>query len=227
MCGLAGIQTTNGAAPDPALLERMRACLAHRGPDGHATLLRDDTGLLHLRLAIVDLQTGDQPLLTPGGAALVANGEIYNDPDLRRAMPDTPWRTRSDCEPAAFLYATDGAGFADRLRGMYALAVHDPQTGRLVLSRDPFGIKPLYYVQTPTLFAFASEPQALLGAGLAARAVEPIRRSELLQLKFTTGAATIFPGINRLLPGDAVADAPRRCWPGAGAHGRLGRRRRG
>ena len=204
MCGLAGIQTTNGAAADPALLERMRACLAHRGPDGHATLLRGDTGLLHLRLAIVDLETGDQPLTTPGGTALVANGEIYNDPDLRRAMACTPWRTRSDCEPAAFLYDQDGEGFAERLRGMYAIAVHDPRSGRLLLSRDPFGIKPLYYTEDAARFAFASEPQALLGAGLAARAVDPARRAELLQLKFTTGAATIFPGISRLLPGETL-----------------------
>ncbi len=205
MCGLAGIQTTNGAAVDPALLERMRASLAHRGPDGHATLLRHDTGLLHLRLAIVDLQTGDQPLTTPQDSALVANGEIYNDPDLRRVMPGVPWRTRSDCEPAAFLYDETGEAFADRLRGMYAIAIHDPGSGRLLLSRDPFGIKPLYYTQDAAQFAFASEPQALLDAGLAARGVDPVRRSELLQLKFTTGAKTIFPGIFRLLPGETLA----------------------
>lgn len=208
MCGLAGIQTTDGSAADPALLERMRVALAHRGPDGHATLLRGDTGLLHLRLAIVDLKTGDQPLMAScaGGEelALVANGEIYNDPELRHAMPGTPWRTGSDCEPAAFLYADQGPRYAERLRGMYAVAIHDPGTCRLVLSRDPFGIKPLYYVQTASLFAFASEPQALLDAGLAERRVDPQRRAELLQLKFTTGAQTIFPGILRVLPGETL-----------------------
>jgi asparagine synthase (glutamine-hydrolysing) len=204
MCGIAGIMTRDGSAPDAGMLARLRAALAYRGPDGEGTLVRRDTALVHLRLAIVDLQTGDQPLYAPGGAALVGNGEIYNDPDLRRGMAGTPFRTHSDCEPAVFLYETEGEGFADRLRGMYAIAVHDPAKGRLVLTRDPFGIKPLYYIQTDRLFAFASEPQALLAAGLADRGIAPPRRAELLQLKFTTGAETIFPGIMRVLPGETL-----------------------
>ncbi len=204
MCGIAGIQTTDGSAPDPTTLETLRTALAHRGPDGSAVLARGDTGLVHLRLAIVDLVTGDQPLTTPGGVALVGNGEIYNDPALRSAMRGTPFRTLSDCEPPAFLYERHGVAFADGLRGMYAIALHDPARGRLVLARDPFGIKPLYYVATERLFAFASEPQALLAAGLGTRAVDAVRRNELLQLKFTTGAETIFPGICRVLPGETL-----------------------
>ena len=97
-------------------------------------------------------------------------------------------------------------GLASRApRGMYALALHDPTQRRLVLARDPFGIKPLYYVEGPAGFAFASEPQALLRAGLARAEIDPVRRAELLQLKFTTGNATIFPGICRLLPGETLA----------------------
>jgi asparagine synthase (glutamine-hydrolysing) len=204
MCGIAGVMTRDGSPPDATLLRTLQDALAHRGPDGRAILVRGDTGLVHLRLAIVDLTTGDQPLFAPGGAALVANGEIYNDPELRRAMPAAPFRTHSDCEPAAFIAETDGLGFADRLRGMYAIAVHDPARGRLLLARDPFGIKPLYYVETEALFAFASEPQALLAAGLGERAADSRRRAELLQLKFTTGAATIFPGVMRVLPGETL-----------------------
>ena len=204
MCGMAGVMMRNGGAPDAAVLERLLAALAHRGPDGEGRLLRGDTALLQVRLAIIDLVTGDQPLFGTVGAALIANAEIYNSPELRQAMSGTSFRTRSDCEPAVFLYESDGAAFADRLRGMYAIAIHDPARNRLVLSRDPFGIKPLYYVQTDTLFAFASEPQALIAAGLAARAVDPVRRAELLQLKFTTGEKTIFPGIYRVLPGETL-----------------------
>lgn len=204
MCGIAGLMTRDGRPPDARVLDRLQAALAHRGPDGTGRLVRGDTGLVHLRLAIVDLQTGDQPLFAPQGAALIANGEIYNDPDLRRAMPAVPFRTRSDCEPAVHLYETDGPAFADRLRGMYAIALHDPRQNRLLLARDPFGIKPLYYVQTDDVFAFASEPQALLAAGLAPRRVDPIARAELLQLKFTCGAATIFPTIQRVLPGETL-----------------------
>ncbi len=205
MCGIAGIMTSDGTPPDPALLHRMQAALAHRGPDGAGMLVRGDVGLVHLRLAIIDLETGDQPLFAPGGTALIANGEIYNDPDLRQRMSGAPFRTRSDCEPAVFLAEQEGEGFADRLRGMYAIAAHDPRTGRLLLARDPFGIKPLYYSSSDDLFAFASEPQALLAAGFGARAVAPRRMAELLQLKFTTGAETIFPGIFRVLPGETLA----------------------
>jgi asparagine synthase (glutamine-hydrolysing) len=204
MCGIAGIMMRDGVAPDRGALQAMAAALAHRGPDGQAILVRGDTGLVHLRLAIVDLATGDQPLYGPRDTALVANGEIYNDPDLRRAMAGTPFATHSDCEPAVFLAASEGDGFAGRLRGMYVIAVHEPGAGRLVLARDPFGIKPLYLVETERLVAFASEPQALRATGLAPQGIEPARLAELLQLKFTTGAATIFPGITRVLPGETV-----------------------
>jgi asparagine synthase (glutamine-hydrolysing) len=204
MCGLAGVMTRDGSAPDPEMLRALQLAIAHRGPDGRGILVRGDTALVHTRLSIVDLVTGDQPQVTPAGTALVANAEIYNDPDLRRAMAGTPFRTRSDCEPPVFLAEREGAAFAERLRGMYAIAVHDPAAGRLLLARDPFGIKPLYYVATERLFAFASEPRALLAAGLSGRAAVPEKFAELLQLKFTTGAATIFPGIFRVLPGETL-----------------------
>ena len=208
MCGIAGVMTRDGTAPDPVVLNRLLAALAHRGPDGQGRLVRGDTALLHTRLAIIDLDTGDQPLFAgarPGtGVALVGNGEIYNNPELRAAMPATPFRTRSDCEPALWRYVADGTSFAEALRGMYALAIHDPDRRRLVLARDPFGIKPLYYVETAGCFAFASEPQALIAAGLATADIDARRRAELLQLKFTTGAATIFPGIRRVMPGETV-----------------------
>lgn len=208
MCGLAGVMTRDGASPDPAVLDRLLAALAHRGPDGQGRLVREDVALLHTRLAIVDLVTGDQPLFAGAapetGPALVCNGEIYNNPELRAAMANTPFRTRSDCEPALWRYLAEGERFADGLRGMYAAAIHDPARGRLVLARDPFGIKQLYYAETERGFFFASEPQALLAAGVARVAIDPRARAELLQLKFTTGATTIFPGIMRLLPGETV-----------------------
>jgi asparagine synthase (glutamine-hydrolysing) len=119
-------------------------------------------------------------------------------------MTTTAFATRSDCEPAVHLYAREGAGYAESLRGMYAIAIHDPGQNRLVLSRDPFGIKPLYYVSTPTTFAFASEPQALRAAGFAVPGEVDTARAELMQLKFTTGEQTIFPGIFRVLPGETL-----------------------
>ncbi len=204
MCGIAGVIMRGGGAPDPAVLDRLLKALAHRGPDGHGSLVRGDTALLHTRLAIVDLVTGDQPLFAPSGTALVANAEIYNNPELRVELDGTPFVTRSDCEPAVFLYESMGDGFAARLRGMYAIAIHDPARGRVVLARDPFGIKQLYYVETAAAFAFASEPQALVAAGFARADADPVRRAELLQLKFTTGAQTMFPGVMRVLPGETL-----------------------
>jgi asparagine synthase (glutamine-hydrolysing) len=204
MCGIAGVIMKDGGTPEPAMLERLLRAIAHRGPDGNGSVVRGDTALLQARLAIVDLLTGDQPLFAPGGAALVANGEIYNNPELRTAMTGTPFVTQSDCEPAVFLYEREGEGFARRLRGMYAIAIHDLARGRVLLARDPFGIKPLYYVSTDKVFAFASEPQALVAAGLARAEVSAQRRAELLQLKFTTGADTVFPGVKRVLPGETL-----------------------
>ncbi len=208
MCGIAGIMTADGRPPDPAVLDRMTGCLAHRGPDGQGRHVAGDVALVQTRLAIIDLQTGDQPLFaaTPGGgrAALIANAEIYNFVELRAAMTDVAFATRSDCEPPMHLYLRHGVTFASHLRGMYAIAIHDPDARRLVLARDPFGIKPLYYVEAAAGFAFASEPSALIEAGWANRSLRPAQRDELLQLQFTTGPNTVFEGIQRVLPGETL-----------------------
>jgi len=205
MCGIAGLMTRGGAPVDAAVLGRLAKALAHRGPDGEGRHAARDVGLVQGRLAIIDLVTGDQPLYGPGGTVLVANGEIYNYVELRAAMGDVAFATKSDCEPPLHLYGRHGLDYAKHLRGMYAIAIHDPAKDLLVLSRDPFGIKPLCYVETDAGFAFASEPQALIAAGLVAAAIDPDKRDELLQLQFTTGADTIFRGITRLLPGETIA----------------------
>jgi asparagine synthase (glutamine-hydrolysing) len=205
MCGIAGVVMRDGTAPAGAVLDRLEAALSHRGPDMRGRYADRATALLSTRLAIIDIATGNQPLFGPNKSVLVANGEIYNDPELRGELASITFRTGSDCEPPVHLYAQLGLDYAERLRGMYAIAIYDPARDRLVLSRDPFGIKPLYYVETARYFAFASEIQALLKAGLAERAVAPARRAELLQLKFTTGVETIVPGVMRVLPGETLA----------------------
>jgi asparagine synthase (glutamine-hydrolysing) len=207
MCGIAGIMTADGTAPDAAALDRMKSALAHRGPDGDAVWISGDTGLVHTRLAIIDLETGDQPLFGPGGAALVANGEIYNYVELRDELMGVEFATNSDCEPVLHYYRNYGLDFGEWLRGMYALALYDPQERRLVLSRDPFGIKPLYYAVSDDGFAFASEPQALLAAGFGARKLRDRPIGEFLQLQFSTGAHSPFDGIERVLPGETIVVA--------------------
>ena len=208
MCGIAGILSATGAAPpDPQALEAMARALAHRGPDGGGLSVVGRIALLHTRLAIIDLAGGDQPLFA-GPAALVGNGEIYNYRELRAGLSagvgGVRFATNSDNEPPLHLWLRDGPAFAAELRGMYALAIHQRAARTVTLSRDPFGIKPLYVAQTPACLAFASEPQALLAAGIVPRGVRPAARDELLQMQFTTGAETIFPGIRRVLPGETM-----------------------
>jgi asparagine synthase (glutamine-hydrolysing) len=205
MCGLAGIALTHGRVPDGTTLDALTRALAHRGPDGHGHHVAGSVALAHTRLSIIDLVTGDQPLFS-GAAALVANGEVYNYRELRERN-QLACATGSDCEPPLHLFRRDGIGFADSLRGMYAIALHDRGTRQLVLARDPFGIKPLYLAEVPGGLAFASEPQALIAAGLVTPRVRLEARNELLQLQFTTGAETIFQGISRVLPGETVVIA--------------------
>ena len=204
MCGIAGMMTVDGSAPAAEPLERLLAALAHRGPDGVGRYRSGPLAMVQSRLAIIDLETGDQPIYEPGGAALIGNGEIYNYRELAAALPGTVFSTRSDCEPPLHLWRRDGLDFTRSLRGMYALAIYDPTEESLVLARDPFGIKPLYYAEVASGFAFASEPKALLAAGIVPRQLAPRSRDELMELQFSTGTETPFAGIRRVLPGETM-----------------------
>ncbi len=208
MCGIAGMVMAPGAAPpDASTLALLARALSHRGPDGAGHSVVGRTALVHTRLAIIDVAGGDQPLFA-GAAALVANGEVYNYRELRNelteATPGLRFATGSDCEPPLHLWLRDGAEYAGALRGMFAIAIHERAARQVTLTRDPFGIKPLYTAPVEGGLAFASEPQALLAAGLVRRVLRPAAREELLQMQFTTGADTIFEGIQRVLPGETL-----------------------
>ncbi len=204
MCGIAGLTMEPGAPPPgSAVLSALSEALQHRGPEGTGHTVVGRTALVHTRLAIIDLPGGDQPLFA-GPAALVGNAEVYNYRELTAGLSTTSFATGSDCEPPLHLWRRDGSAYAGALRGMFALAIHDRAAHSLTLTRDPFGIKPLYTAQIPGGLAFASEPQALLAAGLVKRGLRPGARDELLQMQFTTGADTIFPGIQRVLPGETL-----------------------
>ena len=118
MCGIAGIMTLSGSAPDDAVLKALQDALAHRGPDGRGRHISGATGLVQTRLAIIDLETGDQPLYAPHDGqkiALVANGEIYNYVELKLDMGRVDFQTQSDCEPPLHLYLRHGLDFARHL----------------------------------------------------------------------------------------------------------------
>ena len=204
MCGIGG---AIGSALTPELRDRLipalSESLAQRGPDHQGHHADEDVLFVHTRLSIIDLKTGDQPLFSDR-CAIIANGEIYNYQRLTRDHALTSLKTHSDIEPILPLYEKHGAKAFDLVEGMYAVAIHDRQDGSVVLARDKFGIKPLYYAQLPGLVLFASTIKALLATGL----VEPrpdwthIRR--MLDLSFGMGRDTQFEGIKRVLPGETI-----------------------
>ncbi|MDD2875909.1 MAG: asparagine synthase (glutamine-hydrolyzing) [Acidiphilium sp.] len=202
MCGIAGVALKPGARITPETLAALARALAHRGPDGSGVHVSERAALVQTRLAIIDLATGDQPLFG-ADAVLIGNGEIYNNRELRDELSGVVFRSGSDCEPPLHLARAE-ADFMPRLRGMFALAIDDSRTGAVTLARDPFGIKPLYVAPIASGTAFASEPQALIAAGLVNREIDAAKLVELLQLQFVAGRATVFAGVERLAPGAMV-----------------------
>jgi asparagine synthase (glutamine-hydrolysing) len=163
MCGICGIATTHGVA-DVETLRSMSAQLAHRGPDSAGEHVDGGVALAARRLSILDLEHGDQPIANEDGTCVVVqNGEIYNYPELRRELERAghQLRTRCDTEALVHLYEEHGVGFAERLRGMFAVALWDSSRRRLVLARARYGIKPLYYRHAGDKLRFASELRAL------------------------------------------------------------------
>jgi len=189
--------TSNAAKPHPLRTRRRRSAFYRQCRHGAATVGG-------WRLAVIDLETGGQPFRLENGTALIANAEIYHYVELRQEMANASFTSKFDCKVALHFYSQDDEGFASRLRGMNAIAIHVPSERRLLLARDPFGIKQLYYTEGSFGFAFASEPQALIASGIVAADVRSEAAMELLQLQFTTGRETIFPGIYRVLPGETL-----------------------
>jgi asparagine synthase (glutamine-hydrolysing) len=163
MCGISGIASANGSV-DADRVAAMSATLMHRGPDSFGEFSDGTAALAARRLSIIDLETGDQPIANEDGTLhVVQNGEIYNYRELRRELERAGhrFRTNGDTEVLLHLYEEYGDRFAERLRGMFAIAIWDARRRRLVLARDRFGIKPLYYRAKADELAFASELRAL------------------------------------------------------------------
>lgn len=166
MCGLATIaRFGNGRADavDDRVLRRMTDVLTHRGPDDTRHLRRGSVGLSFTRLSLVDPEGGGQPLLSPDGSvALIANGEIYNHRELAALLPaGTRMQTDSDCEVLVHLYQQRGLDFLRGVRGMFSIILHDRNRNRLVLARDRFGVKPLFYHLDRERIIASSEIKAL------------------------------------------------------------------
>jgi asparagine synthase (glutamine-hydrolysing) len=214
MCGLAGYWGEIGPESEARCrLERLTTTLAHRGPDGQGYWLGGEVGLGHTRLAIIDVEGGKQPLMDASGkSVIVFNGEIYNFRELQRELADRGYifRTRSDTEtiPAAIDAWGIEAGLL-RLRGMFAFALYNVQTHRLLLARDRLGIKPLYFACTPGAFLFASEQKALLNSGLLARRANSVAIHDFLALGYPITPATCWADIQMLEPGTWLELSPQ------------------
>ncbi|HJQ22776.1 MAG TPA: asparagine synthase (glutamine-hydrolyzing) [Blastocatellia bacterium] len=210
MCGICGIAIPEHAPRqvDAAALTRMRDTLMHRGPDDAGLLLDAHVALGHRRLSIVDLAGGHQPMFNEDESiAIVYNGEVYNHSDYRADLEARGHRYRSHCdtETILHLYEEHGRRCVEFLRGMFAFAIWDRPRRRLLLARDRLGIKPLYYTlsQDGTLH-FASEIKALLEAKSIKPELNYAALSDYAANRATSGEATLFRGVKRLLPGHTL-----------------------
>lgn len=205
MCGIAGIWERSGAPVDRGALERMSAALVHRGPDGSGLHLDGALGLANRRLRIIDPRpSADQPMTLPDGSLwLTFNGEIHNYLELRRELEASGarLRSRSDTEVVLWAYRMWGRDCFERFNGMWALALWDVRHRELVLSRDRFGIKPLYYCAVGERISFASEAKAILAAFPEERRPHALEIERFLGGETPdTGSASFFERIERLAP---------------------------
>ena len=216
MCGIAGI-IGRLDEPNRGALERMSDAMIHRGPDANGTWISgpDARGwgalLAHRRLSILDLSpAGAQPMVDPvTGHVVVLNGEIYNFSDLRRRLVAEGQEFQSTGDTAVMLRALGmhGPGAVSWLRGMFAFACWDPKRRRLLLARDPLGIKPLYLARSSDRdagwsVAFASELRALLASGLLGTPhLDPQSVASTVWNGFVVGPCTSVKGVDLLFPG--------------------------
>ncbi len=215
MCGLVGMATRYGDAPAASInvLHSMRDRLAHRGPDAVGSLVHANIAFAHTRLAVIDLSAGgQQPMRTDDARhTLVYNGELYNDAELRAPLNRSGLQFKSACDTETILQllATRGLESLAHLRGMFALAWHDAREQTLVLSRDPFGMKPLYY-WTGTIdgnphVIFASEVQVILAHPSVSQEPDLAAISGYFTtIRTVQGDRTLFEGVHAVQPGESI-----------------------
>jgi asparagine synthase (glutamine-hydrolysing) len=215
MCGIAGLLELDGAPASASVTQRMIDMVRHRGPDGDAVWTENSVGLGHRRLAIIDLSPGGaQPMVSSDGRYVITyNGELYNFREIRRELEALGhgFRTRSDTEVLLAAYRQWQTEAFLRFNGMFALAIYDRHDRSLLLARDRFGVKPLYYARAGSTFLFGSEIKALLGNPKLKAEMDPEALAEYLTFQNFFTERTLFRGC-RLLPGGT--------WLHIGADGR-------
>jgi asparagine synthase (glutamine-hydrolysing) len=208
VCGIVGLIGLNGRPAPAEVLERMTEVIAHRGPDGSGTHVDGPVGLGNRRLAILDLShAGAQPMLNADGdVALTYNGEIYNFRELRAELERAGrrFRSRSDTEVVLRAYEEWGPRFVERLNGMFAFALWDRRSGKLLLARDRYGIKPLYTAGVGSTFLFASEIKSFLQYPEFRPELSPRHLLEYFTFQNVFTDGTLFHGVTLLPPGQTL-----------------------
>ena len=201
MCGIVG--TVGPAVVGEAEVVRMCDAIRHRGPDDWGTFVEGGIGLGMRRLSIIDVAGGHQPIANEDESVLVVlNGEIYNHEALRRELVARGhrFRIRTDTEVLVHLYEDDGERMLQRLRGMFAFAIWDRRRRRLLVARDHFGQKPLFYIERAGRLTFASEIKALLASDPSLATLSPFALDQYLTLRFVQSPDTFFERIRALPP---------------------------
>ncbi len=204
MCGVAGVAYSEPRGVVPELLARMGAVLRHRGPDGFGYYAGARVGLVHLRLSIIDLAGGAQPLGNEDGRVLITyNGEVYNYRELRQELEARGhrFRTQSDTEVLVHAYEEWGEDMLRRLNGQFAFAIYDRRSETVFLARDRFGVRPLFYAEQGGALYFASEIKALLATGEVPAAPDYAGLDQVFTFWAVRPPRTPFAGIQSLEPG--------------------------
>lgn len=219
MCGIAGVARRSSRPIDPAMLRRMATAIQHRGPDDWGVRVDDRVGFAHRRLSIIDLAGGVQPLSSDDDLTVITyNGEVFNYIELRdelRAL-GRRFRTTSDTEVLVRAYEQWGVDMLPRLNGQFAFAIHDRRRNRVLLARDRFGVRPLFWAERGGDLYFASEAKALFASGEVDAGIDPVGLDGVFTLWGTRAPRTPFRGVQQLEPG---------CWmswePAGLRHGRF------
>ena len=205
MCGITGIINKTGQEVDYVLLKKMATTIHHRGPDEDGVMIDSSVGFFHKRLAIIDLLSGQQPMAFENNI-IVFNGEIYNYIELRESLKKKGhyFQTTSDTEVILHLYVEYGNDFVNLLNGMFAFIIYDKNKNQLFITRDHFGIKPLYWYHDANIIAFGSEIKALLAHPDITAEADSDHLYEYLTFQFIMGEGTMFKNIYKILPGHSM-----------------------
>ena len=207
MCGIAGMLNFNDKKVSPAILRQMIGTVRHRGPDAFGFYHDGPVGLAHARLSIIDLEGGKQPMSNEDGTLWITfNGEIYNYPELKEELEKKGYRfaTKSDTEVILRMYEDKGEECVKYFNGQWAFAIWDSRKQRLFLSRDRFGVRPLFYTRTGRSFIFGSEIKSIFVHPEVRREIDAVGLDQIFTFWCTLPPATPFKDIQELPPAHSM-----------------------